>query len=161
MVVTGALERHTDLPPTMAGRMVDDLISYIYWWGDGEPLTPGISEKTRPPEEDLEQLASAANRGRNLFQRGEPNSCSYCHTIGKRNDLSRIALNNVFLRFPKPGPGGKQMMSLHTYLSVHIKKQGVPMNAEVIPDIAAYLADLSRGKALQPGKASIDGGTSP
>ena len=155
MVVTEALERHTDLSPMMAGRMVDDLISYIYWWGDGEPLTPGISEKTRPPEEDLEQLTSAANRGRNLFQQGEPNSCSHCHTIGKGKDLSRITLNDVFLGFPKPGPGGKQMMSLHTYLSVHIKQQGVTMNAEVIPDIAAYLADLSRGQILRPGKTAV------
>lgn len=43
------------------------------------------------------------------------------------------------------------MVSLHAYLAAHRQRMGVFMGSDDIPDLAAYLADRSRGLRLTPG----------
>jgi hypothetical protein len=60
-------------------------------------------------------------------------------------------LSQCYSRFPKITDDGKGVVSLHAYLADHRKRMGVFMGSDDIPDLAAYLADLSRGLKLSPG----------
>ena len=161
MVIIEAMVTHTDLGPTERGAMAEDLQSYIAWWGDGQPLTPGHSAKGMPPEEDLTELGEAVSRGRSLFNREKPISCAYCHTAEEPDDDYRRPLKDVLLGFPRSGSTGERAISMDTYLLAHYRSYGVVMGRKDLPDITAFLAFLSRGKALQPGTVSIDGGALP
>ena len=151
MVIIEAMDKHTDLGPIECGEMAEDLQAYIAWWGDGEPLAPGISVKGMPPEEDLAELGEAVSRGRTLFSREKPVSCIYCHTADVPDDDYRRPLRDVFLGFPRSGGEGERAVSFDAYLLAHYRRQGVVMSAKHITDIAAYFADLSRGKLQRPG----------
>lgn len=161
MVIIEAMVTHTDLGPTERGEMAEDLQSYIAWWGDGQPLAPGHSAKGMPPEEDLAELKVAISRGRSLFNREKPISCAYCHTAEEPDDNYRRPLKDVLLGFPRPGSTGGRALSLDTYLLAHYRSQGVVMSRKDIPDIVAFLAYLSRGKARRPGTSNVDEGTLP
>jgi cytochrome c len=161
MVIKEAMARHTDLGPIESGEMAEDLQAYIAWWGDGQPLAPGFSANGTPPREDLAELEKAVNRGRSLFYREKPISCEYCHTAQGQHDNYRRSLKDVLLRFPRAGSTGEKALSLDTFLLAHNRRQGVIMNAGDITDIAAYLADLSRGKIQRPGTLQMSGGTIP
>ena len=150
-VIMEAMARHTDLGPVESGEMAEDLEAYIAWWGDGQPLAPGISHKGMPPEEDLGELGESISRGRALFNREKPTSCSYCHTAKEQDDDYRKPLKDVLLGFPRSVSVSGRTVSLDTYLLAHFKKQGVVMSPKSITDIAAYFSDLSRGKLLRPG----------
>ena len=151
MVIIEAMDRHTDLGPIECGEMAEDLQAYIAWWGDGEPLAPGISIKGTTPEEDLTEFGEAVSRGRSLFNREKPISCVYCHTAEEPDDDYRRPLRDVFLGFPRSGGEGERAVSLDAYLLAHYRKQGVVMSTKHITDITVYLADLSRGKLQRPG----------
>jgi len=152
MVIKEAMARHTDLGPIESGEMAQDIEAYIAWWGDGQPLSPGLSHERMPPEEDLTELGKAVNRGRALFNREKPVSCSYCHTVEESEVSYRKPLLDILLGFPHAGSTGERAVSVDTYLLNHYKRQGVVMSARSITDIAAYLAELSRGKLLKPGR---------
>jgi len=151
MVILEAMDTHTDLGPIECGEMAEDLQAYIAWWGDGEPLAPGISVKGTPPEENLAEFGEAVSRGRSLFTRKEPLSCAYCHTAEEKDDIYRRSLKGVFLGFPRSSGEGERAVSLDTYLLAHNRRQSVVMSVKSLTDIAAYLADLSRGSSLRPG----------
>jgi mono/diheme cytochrome c family protein len=150
-VILEAMARHTDLGPVQSGEMAQDIEAYIAWWGDGQPLTPGISHKGVSPEEDLAELRKAVNRGRSLFYRERPISCVYCHTAEEPEDSYRRSLRDILLGFPHSGSTGERAVSVDTYLLNHYRRQGVVMSETDITDIAAYLAELSRGQLLRPG----------
>ncbi len=161
MVIIEAMDRHTDLGPIECGEMAEDIQAYIAWWGDGQPLAPGISAKGMPPEEDLAEFGEAVNRGRSLFNREKPVSCVYCHTADEPDDDYRRPLRDVFLGFPRSVGAGERAVSLDLYVLAHYRRQGVVMSAKHITDIAAYLADLSRGKFQKPGARQSGGETIP
>ena len=161
MVIVEAMDRHTDLGPIECGEMAEDLQAYIAWWGDGQPLVPGISVKGIPPEEDLDELRESINRGRSLFNREKPVSCVYCHTTGEHDDSYRRPIREVTLGFPRSVGAGERAVSLDLYLLAHYRRQGVVMSARSITDIASYLADMSRGKLLRPGELQSDGEALP
>jgi mono/diheme cytochrome c family protein len=150
-VITEAMARHTDLGPIESREMAQDIEAYIAWWGDGQPLTPGVSRENRSPEEDLAKLREAISRGRSLFNRERPMSCAYCHTVEASKDNYRRQLVDIYLGFPRAGSTGGRAVSVDTYLLGHYRRQGVVMSKKSITDIAAYLADLSRGKPQRPG----------
>ena len=131
--------------------MAEELAAYISWWGDGQPIIPGIAEAIPPPTEDLIELQNAVARGRKLFNRDKPLSCTYCHTTGGERSSYLEDLSQCYSRFPKITDDGKGVVSLHAYLADHRKRMGVFMGSDDIPDLAAYLADLSRGLKLSPG----------
>ncbi len=151
MVILEAMDRHTDLGPIECGEMAEDLQAYIAWWGDGQPLAPGHSADSVPPEEDLAALEEAVSRGRTLFHREKPTSCALCHTTEGPDDGYRKPLASVSLGFPRAGSTGERAVSLDSHLLAHYKRQGVIMSARSITDIAAYLAELSRGEIMRPG----------
>ena len=161
IVTIEAMTRHTDLGPIQCREMAEDIQAYIAWWGDGQPLIPGISTKGQTPEEDLFEFREAVRRGRTLFNREKPTSCVYCHTAEKQSDQYRRPLKDVLLQYPRPGGAGERAVSLDTYLLAHYKRQGVVMSARSITDIAAYLAELSRGELQRPGGLLSGGGTIP
>lgn len=151
MVTIEAMTRHTDLGPIECGEMAEDIQAYIAWWGDGQPVTPGISTRGQTPKEDLAEFRETVNRGRTLFNREKPISCSFCHTADEQGGTYRRSLKGVFLGFPRSSGEGERAVSLDTYLLAHNRRQGVVMSVKSITDIAAYLADLSRGSSLRPG----------
>ncbi len=150
-VIIEAMVRHTDLGPVECGEMAEDLQAYIAWWGDGQHLAPGTSSKSTPPGEDLVEFEKAVNRGRSLFVREKPVSCSYCHTAEEPDDEYRTPLKGVFPGFPRSGGEGERAISFDLYLLDHYRRHGVVMSPRSITDIAAYLAHLSRGEPLRPG----------
>jgi mono/diheme cytochrome c family protein len=152
MVIMEAMARHTDLGPIESGEMAQDLEAYIAWWGDGQLLTPGISNiKDMPPEEDLAELVKSISRGQSLFNREKPVSCAHCHTVEYSEMSHRKPLRDILLGFPHAGSTGERAVSVDTYLLDHYRRQGVVMSTRSITDIAAYLAELSRGKPQRPG----------
>ena len=151
MVIMEAMARHTDLGPIESGEMAQDIEAYIAWWGDGQPLTPGISHKGLPPDEDLAELVKAVNRGRTLFNREKPISCVYCHSVEESEVSYRKPLRDILLGFPHAGSTGERAVSVDTYLLNHYRRHGVVMSTRSITDITAYLAELSRGKLQRPG----------
>ena len=161
MVIIETLDTHTDLEPSQRGEMAEDLLAYIAWWGDGQPLAPGISVNGMTPEEDLAELREAVSRGRSLFNRREPISCVHCHTARDQHDNYRKSLKDVFLGFPRSDGAGERTVSLDAYLLNHYRSQGVVMSGGSITDIAAYLADLSRGKLQRPGTRQTGGNLTP
>ena len=150
-VIIEALARHTDLGPVECSDMAEDLQAYIAWWGDGQPLTPGISKRSIPPDEDLEELMMAVRRGMLLFNREKPVSCVRCHTIGKEDDGYRSSLKGTFTGFPRSGDEGERALSFDLYLLDHYRRNGIVMSPKSITDIASYLAHLSREEHLKPG----------
>jgi hypothetical protein len=161
MVLIEAMTRHTDLGSIERGEMAEDLQAYIAWWGDGQPLRPGKSTKGTPPEEDLDEFDNAVSRGRALFDREKPISCNYCHTVEVTKDRYRKPLKDVLLGFPRSGSTGERAVSLDMYLLAHYRRQGVVMNTRSITDIAAYLANLSRGEHQRPGARPTGEETTP
>lgn len=153
-VILEAMDRHTDLEPAEYSGITEDLQAYIAWWGDGQPLTPGITHKGMPPEEDIAELEKTVDRGRLLFHREKPVSCSYCHALQKTEDSYLRPIKDILLKYPKPGSSGERAVSLDRYLLSHYRRQGVFMSPRQITEISAYLADLSRGKVLRPGGKS-------
>jgi cytochrome c len=153
IVIIEALSRHTDLPPVESREMADDLQAYIAWWGDGQPLHPGISPEGRPPEEDLVELEIAITRGRSIFHRETPLSCIYCHSIDSKGDSNHPSIKDVFLWFPRYSFQEQRVVSFDTYLLEHCQKYNLVMSTEELVDIAAYLADLSSGNFLRPGSS--------
>jgi hypothetical protein len=206
MVILEALSRHSDVDQVQAANMAEDLAAYISWWGDGQSIIPGISEAVPPPVEDLVELQNAVTRGRGLFNREKPLSCTHCHTTGgerlmdsqkvhqtgdtrsvypgmgvvpdgftppgggsrlwrdrpQQNGSERlfarlsksnylIDLSRSYSRFPIIAEDGTGVVSLHAYLAAHRQRMGVFMGSDDIPDLAAYLADRSRGLRLTPG----------
>src|SRR5512139_916368 len=77
-VVLEALEKHTDLLPGERLSLVEDLVAFISWWGDGEAVSPGHSRILPPATEDLTLLQSSVVRGSRLFHRQGPGSCAEC-----------------------------------------------------------------------------------
>jgi hypothetical protein len=62
-----------------------------------------------------------------------------------------IDLSQSYSRFPIIAEDGIGVVSLHAYLAAHRQRMGVFMGSDDIPDLAAYLADRSRGLRLTPG----------
>jgi hypothetical protein len=158
MIVLEALEKHSDLGTNTRYSLADDLVAYIGWWGDGQFIHPGISEQLAPPAEDLIELQRAVARGRSLFNRRDPISCSRCHIADRINtatdkDRSRsfLAVDASFSTFPRSGTSEEGTVSLHTFLLNHSLNMDVKMDADALPDLAAFLAHLSRGRILRPG----------
>ena len=53
--------------PAILEAGVEDLVAYVAWRGDGQPIHPGHSRDSVPAAEDLAELTSATERGRRLF----------------------------------------------------------------------------------------------
>ena len=154
-VVLEALEKHSDLLPDQRLILVEDLIAYIVWWGDGQAIKPGHSKASPPAQEDLAQLGSARERGRRLFQQESLGPCINCHS-GDRKGLSEDNVPVVYsvAKFPRYIASERRVISFETFLSGHIlttSKRGYSAESPVVTDLIAYLASLSKGKRLRPG----------
>ncbi len=154
-VVLEALENHSDLLPDQRLTLVEDLIAYIVWWGDGQAIKPGHSNAFPPAREDLAQLGSARERGRRLFQQESLGPCVNCHS-GDGKGLSEVNVPVVYsvAKFPRYVASAGRVISFETFLSGHIlatSKRGYSAESPVVTDLIAYLASLSKGKRLRPG----------
>lgn len=154
-VLFEALEKHTDLLPHQRLALVEDLVSYIAWWGDGQPIDPGHSRALPPAAEDLAELRSSVERGHRLFHEDTLGPCVRCHDIGEKGSaqtkISVIKATTTFPHYVHP-PG--RIMSMEAFLSWHIvtqSKKGYAPESNVVTDLAAYLASLAKGKRLHPG----------
>ncbi len=154
-VVLEALERHSDLSPQRRLALVEDLVAYLAWWGEGKPITPGHSRAVSPPAEDLRLLKSSAERGRRLFRQPELGPCTQCHVRGERKVAQdKIPLGQAAATFPRYVPQAGQVMSLEAYLSWHLSargQKGQPPESDTVTGLAAYLASLAKGKRLIAG----------
>jgi len=150
--VLEALTRHTDLSATDRENKADDMVAYISWWGDGQRITPGISRTQAPAPDDLLELEDSVKRGRALFMRKSPPSCSQCHSPAADSSTDgKLNLYDTATRFPKYDLDSRRVLSMGSFLSKHHKTKNLFMDSPEITDIQAYLADLASGKILQPG----------
>ncbi|GBE14967.1 MAG TPA: hypothetical protein ENH32_02635 [Proteobacteria bacterium] len=151
-VVLEALERHTDLSESSCMKMVDDLVACIAWWGDGQPVTPGFSGAGRPPSQDRAKLEEAVARGRILFKRRGPSSCSSCHSPRPRaTEPEKTSMGDSFTTFPRYDVNTRKVVSLKTFLLWHEVKYHLSLDPEDVTDISAYLARLASRRLLRPG----------
>ncbi len=151
-VVLEALATHTDLPKRGREAMAEDLAAYISWWGDGQPVRPGISRDIPPATMDLEELKSLVNEGLQIFKRPEGTGCIGCHEINKDPlKKSGISLGRSFATFPKYDVNAQRVVTLDTFLTTHVAEHASIKDREQITALAAYLADLAKGENLRPG----------
>ena len=154
-VVLEALEKHSDLSPRRRLALVEDLVAYISWWGEGKPLTPGHSRAVSPPAEDLKLLKSSTERGWRLFRQEELGPCTQCHVKGETKDPpDKVPLGRAAATFPRYVPQAGQVMSLQAFLSWHLSARGQKGQApesDTVTGLAAYLASLAKGQRLVPG----------
>jgi hypothetical protein len=152
-VVIEALEKHTDLNYQGRMNLVEDLVAYIAWWGEGQAIRPGYSRSLPPASIDLDRLRSSVQRGRKLVGAANLGPCDGCHARGEEKEGKGLSLESVAAIFPRyVDPPGK-VMSLEAYLSWHLATRQVGKSPEgrLVTDIAAYLVSLAEGKTLQPG----------
>ncbi len=154
-VVLEALGKHTDLPLNKRLLLVDDLVAYIAWWGDGTKVTPGRSRPAPPPPQDLALLKSVVAKGRELFHQKNFGPCASCHYPGNEDSTGeRIPLGAAAATFPAYVEAAYQVMSLEEFLSWHLAqdlKYYTPDSREITA-LAAYLADLAQGQRLKVGQ---------
>lgn len=160
-VVLEALEKHSDLSLQRRLALVEDLVAYISWWGEGMPITPGHSRPIFPPAEDLKVLKSSAERGRRLFRQPELGPCTQCH-VREETKVSpdKVPLGRAAATFPRYVPQAGQVMSLEAFLSWHLWTRGqkgqVP-ESDTVTGLAAYLASLAKGQRIIPGHRRSQG----
>ncbi len=154
-VVFEAMGKHTDLEREQRLAMVEDLVAYIAWWGDGQPITPGYSRTYPPPAGDLAELGAAVKRGGGLFQMDKSGPCAQCHVPSEINPTpDKVSLAAVATNFPRFVNDADQVMCLESFLAWHlgnhVNKEFAPQDA-IITDLSAYLVHLAKGKKLHPG----------
>ncbi|MFV1956942.1 MAG: c-type cytochrome [bacterium] len=151
-VVLETLATHTDLPESGREAMAEDLAAYISWWGDGQPVTPGLSRDTKPASMDLDELAISVNAGKDLFYRDGPSGCTSCHGVEKKiSGKGKIPLQLSFTTFPRYHRGVKKVITIDTFLILHMEERGYVVDRAEITSLAAFLADVSKGQVLRPG----------
>lgn len=154
-VVTEAFEKHTDLASNERLTLIEDLVAYIAWWGDGESIVPGHSRPYLPPEEDLAQLRSSVKRGEEIFHQQVPGSCAECHITSEENQtVHKLSLSNVAVTFPHYVQSMGRVISLESFIASHLEAHGIEGYApesRMVTDLAAYLMSLAQGKRLHPG----------
>jgi cytochrome c len=162
-VVIEALEKHTDLLSQQRLALVEGLVAYIAWWGDGQSIDPGHSRALPPAVEDLIELQSSVERGGRLFYEDILGPCVRCHDSGERGSApAKIPVVRAATTFPHYVHPPGRVMSMEAFLSWHIAtngKEGYTPESSVVTDLAAYLVSLAKGKRLYPGgweKASGD-----
>ncbi len=151
-VVLEAMGKHTDLPE--AGRMkrVDDLVAFIAWWGDGQDVTPGLSRAQAPAAADQRELENSVERGRALFMRNDPPSCSQCHIPepgGTKTE--RLNLDHAVTGFPRYDEKAGRVLSFKSFLLRHGMNHKLRLDPDQITDVQAYLASQASGTVLKPG----------
>ncbi len=151
-VVLEALERHSDLGPARRLELVDGLVAYIAWWGDGLKVSPGHSRDLPPPSEDLKLLRESARRGLKLIAKGSEGNCRGCHE--STADAQDVSVGQVAARFPKFVPSTEKVMPLSVFVAYHLEEQGkvsVTPDGKIVIDILAGLALLAEGQTYLPG----------
>lgn len=157
-IAVEVLETHTDLPEDRRLALVEDLVAYMTWWGDGEPVSPGRSRLERPPRADLAALRACVERGQALFQEGEPGACGQCHR-NRPGDGSAdlLPINEAAASFPRHVTSAGEVLCLESFLSFHLAAQTGQRHdpgGETVTDLAAYLMNLAAGRPLNPGTRS-------
>jgi len=151
-VVLETLAIHTDLPEGKREAMAEDLAAYISWWGDGQPVRPGISRDIPPATMDLEELKSLVNKGLQIFKRLGGTGCIECHEVNKNSlKKSGASLSWSFATFPRYDVNAQRVVTLDTFLTSHVAEHAGIKDREQVTALAAYLADLAKGKNLRPG----------
>jgi len=151
-VVLETLGIHTDLPEDRREAMAVDLAAYISWWGDGQPVRPGISRDIPPATMDLEKLKSLVNEGLQIFKSPGGTGCIGCHEINKDPPKKNgVSLSWSFATFPRYDANAQRVVTLDSFLTSHVAKHAGIKDREQVTALAAYLADLATGKNLQPG----------
>ena len=111
-VVFEVLDRHTDLSESSCMKMVDDLVAFISWWADGQPIAPGLSGHGLPASQDSAKLEEAVSRGRTLFKRRNPPSCTRCHSprprVTEPGKISGSGSGGCDRHLGLPGPACKR-----------------------------------------------------
>ncbi len=150
-VVSFALLKHTDLKRSEVASLVNDIVSYISYWGYGTTIAPGRSESFSPPAQDMALLRLSALRGKKLFA----DHCRVCHnmTSGDKGPPLKNVIESI-TRFPRFVPEREKTLSLVGYLSWHVGVKGErqrSLTRQGITDISAYLKGETRGLILYPG----------
>jgi len=151
-VVLEALGRHTDLSEAECMKRADDLVAFITWWGDGQEVTPGLSRVQAPAPDDQHELENSVRRGRALFLRNDPLSCSQCHIPepgGTKTE--KLSLGHAVTGFPRYDDKAGRVLSFKSFLLWHSMDNNLQMDPEQVTDIQAYLASLASGNVLKPG----------
>jgi len=155
-VVLETLAIHTDLPESGRDAMAEDLAAYISWWGDGQPVTPGISRDTKPASMDLDELAVSVNSGKDLFYRVGPSGCTNCHEVEKTiSGKGKIPLQWSFPTFPRYYREVKKVITIDTFLTLHMEERGTVVDSNEIAALVSFLADVSKGQMLRPGMVPV------
>jgi cytochrome c len=154
-VMMEVLERHTDLTLAEQAALVEDLVAFLSWWGDGQVMTPGRSSTLPPATADLALLRAAAIRGEQLVQNRGAESCGSCHSLApEETDKPYRSLRLSATHFPRYIPSAGQVMSLETFLAGHVRQTSrkyVSPDNETVIDLSAYLSSLAAGSTYRPG----------
>ncbi|PNU21816.1 hypothetical protein C2E25_00885 [Geothermobacter hydrogeniphilus] len=153
-VVLEALERHTDLPRARRIGLVEDLVAFLSWWGEGRVMQPGRSRLLPPPAADLALLRVAVRRGEDFVREHWIDGCGACHRLGDGRDPTRAPLDRAASRFPRFVPAAGGVVSLETFLAGHLRHSGNEEwspECETVISLSAYLASLAEATTYLPG----------
>jgi len=147
-VVAEALARHTDLPGEARKSKIDDLVSFISWWGDGHMISPGHASSLPLPSQDLEMLETAVSRGWRVFN----SACRSCHSPGSSAGMAvKRSFRLAAAFYPRYLASFGKVLSLEAFLKNHLREVSIEANSEELVELAAYLRSLSAGNAYRPG----------
>ncbi len=152
-VIGETLTTHTDLSVRRRQSLVDDIQAYISWRGEGQIVTPGYSKRLSPPQEDLDQLQKAVERGRGLTRQTLSGPCLKCHTPGQAEE-GLHPLFRATSSFPRYVEKARRVMSLEAFLVWHLASngsEGFAPQGRNVTDLSAYLAELAKGQRYSPG----------
>lgn len=151
-VILEALDKHSDINPESRLNLVDDLVAYIAWWGDGMNVSPGHSRNLPPASADLKLLRKSVMRGMRFIHNRSKGSCWQCHK--SESEPAEPVLKDAATRFPMFVASAKKVMSLPVFVAYHLDELGMgrfhPEN-ETVTDITAALAHLAEGRRYHPG----------
>ncbi len=105
---------------------------------------------------DLDELAVSVNAGRNLFYRDSPSGCTSCHGVEKTiSSNGKIPLQWSFPTFPRYHRGAQRVVTIDTFLILHMEERGYVVDRTEITSLASFLADMSKGQLLRPGMVPV------
>jgi cytochrome c len=152
-MVLEALNRHTDMTEAEIAEAADPLVSYISWWGDGQPIRPGYSEDVPPAVSDMRKLSRCQQKGKDIALSVEKQGCGRCHADLGGSTLASDVVQAV-RTFPRYVPALGKVASFDTFLKEHARDNGFWLGEHEITQLSAFISLLAQGQPLEPGLAA-------